>query len=115
MQNELVAQHQFQHTPLPLAPPPMSTHCSPTDSSILEWLLRSNNAEEGPWSKLATEPQMPTNAIVPYLENTDEPHPGVDADLTPAFVPAPVSTTGTTPADTRTSDTTTTPSLPFNI
>eukprot|EP00644_Phytophthora_capsici_P017952 jgi/Phyca11/527967/estExt2_fgenesh1_pm.C_PHYCAscaffold_250005 len=105
---------QKQHAPLPLAPPPMPAHCSPTDSSILEWLLRSNNAEEGPWTKPPTEPQTPANTIGPYFEATDEPHHGVDADLTPAFVPAPVSTTGTTLADTRTSETITTSSLPLN-
>ncbi|OWZ22966.1 hypothetical protein PHMEG_0002240 [Phytophthora megakarya] len=103
-QNELITKHH-----LPPVPPMM--HCPTSDSSILEWLLRSNNHEDGPWPKPA-EQQLFPNTVMPYFEVVDEYH-GVDADLTPVVAPA-TSTTITTSSDTRSSDTTTTPTLPFN-
>ncbi|KAG7386500.1 hypothetical protein PHYPSEUDO_015600 [Phytophthora pseudosyringae] len=106
-QNELIAKQQH----MPLVPPPPVVHCPPSDSSILEWLLRSNTVEDGPWPKPVMEPHVFTSTTMPYFEVADEPYHGVDADLTPAFVsPPPASTTIPTPSDTRT---TTTPSLPF--
>lgn len=105
-QNELIVKQQH----MPHIPPPI-VHCPPSDSSILELLLRSNTVEDGPWPKTVLEPHMLSGAAMPYFEVADESYHGVDADLTPALVPA--STTDTTPADTRTSETTTTPSLPF--
>ncbi|POM69377.1 Hypothetical protein PHPALM_14343 [Phytophthora palmivora] len=103
-QNELVIKHH-----LPTMPP--VTHCPPSDSTILEWLLRSNTAEDGPLPKQ----MLPTcTTVMPYFEVADEQYHGVDTDLTPALIPH-TPTTITTPSDTRSSDTTTTtPSLPFS-
>ncbi|GMF14597.1 unnamed protein product [Phytophthora lilii] len=102
-------------------PPVQPTmHCPPSDSSILEWLLRSNTADDGPWTKPAMEPQLFPNTTMPYFEVADEPFHGVEAALTPALVhPAPSSsttttttTTTTTSSDVRTSEMMA-PSLPF--
>ncbi|KAG6971960.1 hypothetical protein JG688_00004206 [Phytophthora aleatoria] len=106
-QNELMAKQQH----IPHVPPPI-VHCPPSDSSILELLLRSNTVEDGPWPKPVLEPQLLPSTVMPYFEVADESYHGVDTDLTPAFVPPQASTTVTTPSDTRTSETTT-PSLPF--
>lgn len=93
-------------------------HCPPSDSSILEWLLRSNTADEGPWPK--PEPELFPTTVMPYFEGADEPYHGVDVDLTSALVPHPAvpsattttTTTTTAPADVRTSEMTK-PTLPF--
>ncbi|CAI5700931.1 hypothetical protein KXD40_008437 [Peronospora effusa] len=105
-QNELIVKH---HTP----PVPAGTHSAPNENSILEWLLRSNTTDDGPWPKPLMEQQLLSNTVMPYFEVDDEPYHGTDADLTPAFVAPPATTTkNTTPSNTRTSETTT-PSLPF--
>ncbi|ETI43294.1 hypothetical protein F441_11659 [Phytophthora nicotianae CJ01A1] len=106
-QNELLAKQQH----MPLVPPPIM-HCPPSDSSILELLLRSNTVEDGPWPKPGIEPQILPSTVMPYFEVADESFHSSEAELTPAFIPPPASTTVTTPSDTRTSETTT-PSLPF--
>ena len=107
MQNELIVKH---HPP----PVPAGTHCAPNENSILEWLLRSNTADDGPWSKPLMEQQLFPNTVMPYFEVDDEPYHGADVDLTPAFVAPPATTTkNTTSSNARTSETTT-PPLPFD-
>ncbi|CEG37578.1 uncharacterized protein PHALS_05357 [Plasmopara halstedii] len=106
-QNDFIAkQHQ-----MPLGP--SSMHCSPTDSSVLEWLLRSNTVEDDINPKTTLEPPLFSNSVLPYFDVTDESEHSVDADLTPAFV-SPVSTRTTTSSNTRSIEATTTPSLPFS-
>ncbi|KAH7462646.1 uncharacterized protein KRP23_13662 [Phytophthora ramorum] len=107
-QNELIGR---QHT----APVPPAMHCAPSDSSILEWLLRSNTPDEGPWPRPVVEPQLLPHTAMPYFEVAEEPYHGVEAELTPAVIPAAATTspTTTTPTGLRTSDLAT-PSLPFN-
>ncbi|KAE9015080.1 hypothetical protein PF005_g8660 [Phytophthora fragariae] len=108
-QNEIITKHS-------LPPVPAMIHGPPSDSSILEWLLRSNAADEGPWPK--PEPQLFPTTVMPYFEGADEPYHGVEVDLTPALVPHPAvppattTTTTTTSSDVRTSEMTK-PTLPF--
>uniref|UniRef100_A0AAV1TIE8 Uncharacterized protein n=1 Tax=Peronospora matthiolae TaxID=2874970 RepID=A0AAV1TIE8_9STRA len=108
-QNELLVKH---HTPA--IPPGPGLQSAPTDSSILEWLLRSNPVDDGTWSKPALEPHLLSNTVMPYFELSDEPYHGIDADLTSALVglPTTTATTPTTTSDTHTSETSM-PSLPF--
>ncbi|KAG6623772.1 BolA protein [Phytophthora cinnamomi] len=108
--------HKQNETKHNLPPVPPMVHCPPSDSSILELLLRSNTVDEGPWPK--PEPHLFPNAVMPYFEIADEPYHGVEVDLTPAPVPHPVvtpsttSTTTTTLSDVRSSEMTK-PTLPF--
>ncbi|GMF26981.1 unnamed protein product [Phytophthora fragariaefolia] len=89
-------------------------HAPPNDSSILEWLLRSNTPDEGQWPKPDLQ-ILPTTAM-PYFEVPDEPYHGVEIDLTSALVSHPAmtttTTTTTTTSDVRTSEMTK-PSLRF--
>ncbi|CAH0473822.1 unnamed protein product [Peronospora belbahrii] len=104
-QNELIVKHQAPSVPA-------GTHCSSNESSILEWLLRSNTADDGPWPKQVMDQQIFPN-VMPYFEVTDEPYCGVDPDLTPAFVAPPKTATKTTTSSNARTSETTTPSLPF--
>lgn len=106
-QNELIAKQQH----MPSGSSSM-VHCPPADSSILEWLLRPNTVDDGTNLKPTLEPQLFSNSVLPFFDVTDETYHSVDADLTPAFV-SPASTMLTTLSDTRSSEATTTPSLPF--
>jgi hypothetical protein len=77
-------------------------------------LLRSNPVEEGQWPK--PEPQALPSSAMPYFDVADEQYHGVEADLTPVFVPhpAPMAASATaTHRDVGPSDSTMTPSLPF--
>ncbi|TDH64731.1 hypothetical protein CCR75_001374 [Bremia lactucae] len=94
-QNELIAKHQ--HTAYD--PPPIN-HCSPNDSSILEWLLRSNTAEDGSCLKPALEPHLLPSSVMPFFEILDDSYHGIDADFTSVLVP-PSAKAITTSSDTQ--------------
>ncbi|RLN95631.1 hypothetical protein BBJ28_00020452 [Nothophytophthora sp. Chile5] len=100
-QNEIIAKHV-------VAVPP-ALHCSPSDANVtLEWLLKTNAADDAPWSRPVAGPQIYLNAAMPYFEVADEPCHGMETDLSSVLsAPPPTPSSDVNPVELVTS------SLPF--